>query len=160
LTTSIRRRFQAMRRGSERGFTMIEVIVSSGIFMVVISAAIVAIVNAQRASHAAQQRVDAANIAQFIIAKARADANAGKINGQGGLQFPSATGAGIASKSAMETFTVSRYIQFAAPLTTQCSPGTLFTIAVKVYQGQITITDANKGKYLAQSRSVVACPPA
>lgn len=157
MLTSIRNRIARVTRGPDRGFTMIEVLVSFAIFMAVMSATMVAIVNAQRASHSTQQRVDASNVAQFFIAKARADANANRINGQGGDTILSATGAGLTGKAAQEKFTVSRNISFAAPQTTQCSPGTIFTIAVKVYQGT-TIKDA--AKYLARSESVVACPPA
>lgn len=158
----IRLQLTRVTHGGDRGFTMIEAIVSAVIFMVVISAAITAIVNAQRASHATQQRVDASNVAQFFIAKARADANASKINGQGGSQFPSYTGGNVVGKAAAEQFTVWRYIQFAEPDTTQCSPGTAFSIVVRVYKGNVSITDANKNSlsYLAQSSSVVACPPA
>jgi hypothetical protein len=134
---------------------MIEAVMSFTIFAVVVMFAMDGIVNALKASHAAQQRADAANVAQFIIAKARADANANKIDGQGGVTTLANAGSGLAGQAASEVFSVVRTISFAAPQTTQCSPGTAFTIDVKVYQGAST-----SGKFLARSDSVVACPPA
>jgi type II secretory pathway pseudopilin PulG len=138
----------AALRGDDAGFTLLEVVVSFTLFVIVAGGAMYGIVNALQASHTSQQRVDAANVAQSFIAAAQADAE--KTSKEAGRQVLSTVGGGSAAE---EQFTVVRWISFRNPDATQCSPGNTFTVNVVVSQAQT-------GKYLARSDSVIACPPA
>ena len=134
------------------GFTLLEAVVSFVLFAVVMGSAMYGIVTALNASHSSQQRVDAANVAQEYVAAARA--NPQQAVTESGQQHFAAVGGGTGGNAATEQFTVVRYITFAAPNQSQCTPGTTFTVNVVVYQGA-----SAAGQYLARNDSVVACPP-
>jgi type II secretory pathway pseudopilin PulG len=153
---ALHRRLRPSGRGGvatgDEGFTLVEVLTSFTLFVVVAATATYGILGSQRASHASQQRVDAANVAQALVADARAKATTiGVENGH-----VISTGVGNGATYAREQFTAKRWIIFSWPNATQCSPGTTFAVNVLVYQG--SATDASH--LLARSDSVVACPPA
>lgn len=140
------------RLRSDDGFTLLEGIVSFVLFVAVMGAAMNAIDSSLTASHVSQQRVDAANVAQAFVAQARS--NPQQAIGESGKQYFPAVGGGTSGNATTEKFTVVRYITFAAPNESQCTPGSTFTVNVLVYQGSST-----SGRYLARNDSVVACPP-
>ena len=68
-------RVRAVRDG-DAGFTLLEVVVSFVLFAIVALSATAAIANSVKASSATTNRVTAANIAQQVLAQARADQTA------------------------------------------------------------------------------------
>jgi prepilin-type N-terminal cleavage/methylation domain-containing protein len=128
------------------GFTLVEVLVSFVIFAAVAGSAATGIVNALRASHVSQQRVDAADVAQSFVADAISTAT--KVVPEEGKTIISNVGDGIVAGG--ETFTVIRWITFDAGDT--CHPGALFTVNIEVHQAQTN-------QFLARSDARVACPP-
>jgi prepilin-type N-terminal cleavage/methylation domain-containing protein len=150
--SSIRDRLHRRVRASadgDGGFTLIEVLVAFTIFAIVMGGAIYGIVSALNASHVSQQRIAAANVAQSFIADAQAKA------ATIALENDKQTSAfsGNSSGAGREEFSVHRWITFGSTGATQCRPGTTFTVSVVVDQAQT-------GKFLARTDSVVACPPA
>ena len=161
MTARIRRRIvdRVRRAGcgdlaSDGGFTLIEAVVSFALFVVISTTAIYSITNALQASHRSQRRVDAANVAQYVVAQARALASANKVSPDSGTSYTTTVGNG--SSASLEKFTYRRWIVFSTPGATECSAGTTFTVNVEVYQG----TTVSSSTFLARSDSVVACPPA
>ena len=161
MTARIPRRIADRVRGagssaaaSDGGFTLIEAVVSFALFVVISTSAIYSITNALQASHRSQRRVDAANVAQEVVAQARAAANANTVHPDSGTSYTIPVGNGTGAS--LEQFTYRRWIVFSAVGATECSAGTTFTVNVEVYQG----TTASASNFLARSDSVVACPPA
>lgn len=123
----------------EAGFTLIEALVSFVIFAVVASSATYAIINALNASHVSQQRVDAADVAQAVVADAIINANTiAEIPPPGTVSTPNV---------GLELFTVVETITGSG----SCTTGKMFTVNVEVYQKQ---TD----QFLARSDARVSCP--
>jgi Tfp pilus assembly protein PilV len=140
LLTALRRRLRhASSATRDAGFSLLEVMVAFTIFTILCGTATVAIVSALNAAHSSQQRIDAANVAQSIIAKSQAEAQ----NAANG------TFTYTASVKQSEDFTVHSTIAFNGGATT-CSPGGSFVVNVAVYQQQTN-------KFLARSDSVVTC---
>lgn len=148
----IRRRTVA-EDASDAGFTLIEALVSFVVFAVVATSASVAIVRALHASHLTQQRVEAADVAQYVVGDAIRNATTiaelpppGKTisSGVGG-----ADGAGH-SIAESEQFRVVETIVYDTG--GSCSTGTMFTVNVEVYQAQAP------SQFLARSDARVACP--
>ena len=138
---SLGRRLPCAARGDE-GFTVLEAVVSFVLFAVVIGGATTGIVNSERAAHLTQKRVDAANLAQQYVNRARADRATVKSGTSG---FTASVG--------KESFRGSRTIAFDGSSVTQCpagATGTTFTVVVKV-------SDANSGTFLARSDARVLC---
>jgi prepilin-type N-terminal cleavage/methylation domain-containing protein len=135
--------------GVDGGFTLLEVVVSFAIFATVMGGAMYGITSALQASHGSQQRVAAANVAQSFIAQAQANAATIAVEVDKQTDASSGKTTGVSK----EEFIVHRWITFGAGGATQCSVGTTFTVSVVVDQAQT-------GKFLARSDSVVACPPA
>ena len=134
----------------DAGFTLLEVIVSFVLFVVISTFTLYSVTNALQASHHSQQRVDAANVAQYWVAQARASANTITPDPGSSHVVTIGNNNGPASR---EQFTVKRWVVFSAPNATECSPGTTYTVNIEVYQG-------TSSTFLARSDSVVACPPA
>ncbi|MDT4891597.1 MAG: hypothetical protein QOE97_632 [Pseudonocardiales bacterium] len=138
LTTALRRRLD--RQDGDAGFSLLEVIVAFTVFTILCATATVAIVNSLNAAHGSQQRIDAANVAQSIVASTQAADRNTVSNG---------TSSFLATVKQNEDFTVQRTILFSNGATV-CSPGATFVVNVVVYQKQ-------QNKYLARSDSVVSC---
>lgn len=151
MATSDRLRKATMRLTSQAstvdaGFSLLEVVVSFGLFAAVAAGAMYGIDNALTASHESQQRVDAANVAQRFISQAITDSiTAAPEQGRTVI-----TNVGDGTNAASEEFTVIRWITFAAG--SVCHPGTTFTVNIQVRQKQT-------GAYLARSDTSIACPP-
>ena len=140
LKTALSRRLHRMRSaGRDAGFTILEIMVAFTIFTAICASATVAVVNALNAAHGNQQRIDAANVAQSILAQTQALAEAQR-NG---------TTSSTATVRQSETFVWQRTIQFGGTAT-QCSPGASFTVHLLVYQQQTN-------KFMARTDSVIAC---
>jgi type II secretory pathway pseudopilin PulG len=144
-------RLSRMRDGQrDAGFTVLEALVSFVIFAIVATTASYGLAKSIDASHASEQRVDAADVAQYFVADAIRRANTippveGKTiySGVGGTDT---TGAQYA---AVEQFTVVETIAFDNP--GSCNSGTLFWVHVIVKQAQ-------SNAFLARSDARVACP--
>lgn len=131
--------------GPDAGFSLLEVVVSFVIFAIVAASAMAAMTSATKASHKSQQRVDAANVAQFYVAQAQN--NTAGVRSETNKQYS----AGVEN----EAFTVLRSVTFPARAT-QCSPGVQFTVSVLVYQAQAYARSTGSG-FLARSDSVITC---
>lgn len=140
---------RAKSRGgtADAGFSLLEVVVSFGLFAIVAGGAMYGIDNALTASHQSQQRIDAANVAQRFIAQAITDAVT--VAPEQGRTVISNVGDG--THAASEQFTVIRWITFGGGSST-CHPGTTFTVNIEVKQAQ-------SGVGLARSDTSIACPP-
>ncbi|HEV7203941.1 MAG TPA: type II secretion system protein [Jatrophihabitans sp.] len=149
-TTSLIRRIRDRigPSGRDGGFTLIEVIVAFAVFAIVSATAATAIYRSIRTSHLNQQRVDAAAVAQSLIAQAIALANKNTVATEPGHPFLTTVGT---KGSAAEQLTAARTITFDAGDT--CAPGVLFTVSV-------VVTQAQSGQFLARSDTRIACPPA
>jgi prepilin-type N-terminal cleavage/methylation domain-containing protein len=141
-TRAARDRFRRVvsGRGNDAGFSLLEVVVSFVIFAIVAGSATAAIVSALRASHGSQQRVDAAQVAQAFVAQTQASPGA----------VQPETNQPYTASVKNEQFTVSRSIVFSNSGTTSCTSGMYFTV-------HVTVAQAQTGKFLARSDSVVTC---
>jgi type II secretory pathway pseudopilin PulG len=134
---------------SDAGFTLIETLVSFLIFTVVATSAAYGINNALQASHVAQQRVDAADLAQYFISDAILRANTiPPVEGKTILSNISTKDTSGNHNSQQETFNVIETVRFD---TGSCNSGRLFTVNVEVHQAQTN-------QFLARSDARVACP--
>lgn len=126
---------------SDAGFTLLEALISFVIFAAVASSATYAIINALNASHLSQQRVDAADVAQAMVADAILKANTiAEIPPPGHTTTPNV---------GVEQFKVVETIVYDTG--GSCTTGKMFTVNVLVYQKQTE-------KFLARSDARVACP--
>jgi type II secretory pathway pseudopilin PulG len=145
-------RLSRMRdRQDDAGFTVLEALVSFVIFAIVATTASYGLVEAINASHASEQRVNAAQVAQFWVADAimRASTIGGTpVEGQTTYSDVGGTSNGV-GYAAAERYTVVETITFDNP--GSCLTGTLFWVNVVVKQYQ---TNA----FLARSDARVACP--
>ena len=134
----------------DAGFTVLEALISFVVFAIVATTASYGLVKAIDASHASQQRVDAADVAQYIL---------GDVLRTAGLQAPvegktifshvgdsRTTGPRYASN---EEFTAIQTIVFDTP--GSCNTGTAFWVHIVVRQAQTN-------KFLARTDARVACP--
>jgi prepilin-type N-terminal cleavage/methylation domain-containing protein len=137
------------RDTSDAGFTLIESIVSFVIFAIVAASASTAIVHAMRSAHETQQRVDAAQVAQYFISDAIRRANTIPPT-EGRTVITNVGGAGTTDTrhAEPEQFTVIETVRFDAG---SCISGRLFTVNVEVRQAQTNV-------FLARSDARVACP--
>lgn len=137
-------------RQRDAGFTVLESLVSFVIFAIVASTASYGLVEAIQASHSTEQRVDAADVAQYFVADAiRRASTIPPVEGKtiySGVGGTDATGAQYA---AVEQYTVVETIAFDNP--GSCNSGTLFWVHVIVKQSQ-------SNTFLARSDARVACP--
>lgn len=145
LAHRVRNRYLHVARGADAttdaGFSLLEVIVSFVIFAVVAGSATAAIVSALRASHSSQQRVDAAQVALQFVSDAQR--NPGSMQPESNKTFPTV---GVQN----EQFSVTRSIVFSNSGTTTCTSGMYFTV-------HVTVNQAQTGKFLARSDTVVTC---
>jgi type II secretory pathway pseudopilin PulG len=134
----------------DSGFTLIEAIVSFVIFVTVATSTSVVIYNMQRAARISQQRVDAAGVAQSIVADAIVRALT--IAPVAGQPVPATFGdycQGTGLKTAeCEQFSAVENVTFDNG---SCITGRLFTVNVVVSLKQT-------GQVLARSDARVACP--
>jgi prepilin-type N-terminal cleavage/methylation domain-containing protein len=134
-------RIRAVRDGDgDRGFTLLEVLVSFVLFAIVAAGASTSIVSALNASHGSQQTVDAANVAQTFIASTQANTLAVR------AEDKKTYSASVKN----EQFTVTRTINFIPARAPQCTPGITFTV-------NVTVAQAQTSKFLARSDAVVTC---
>lgn len=130
----------AAHRGSDAGFTVLEVLVAFSLFVLAASTATFALYTSINASHISQQRGAAAGVAQSYIAQAAA--NSATVAPESAKPYSATVGS--------EQFTVLRSITFSLAGETQCARGSSFTVNVVVNQSQTS-------KFLARSDSVIAC---
>ena len=145
-----------LRRGADTldsGFTLLEALVSFAVFAIVVTGASVAIVKALRASHSTQQRIEAADVAQYYVANAIREANTIAEIPAPGTSFPAGVGddeqaqkSGIAESEGFKVVETVIYDTGGS-----CNTGTMFTVNVEVYQQQTN-------QFLARSDARVACP--
>jgi type II secretory pathway pseudopilin PulG len=134
---------------SDAGFTLIEALVSFVIFATVATTAAMGINNALNASHVAQQRIDAADVAQFFISDAIRRANTiPPVEGKTILSNVSTKDSSGQQHAQQEQFTVIETVRFDVG---SCNSGRLFTVNVEVHQAQTN-------RFLARSDARVACP--
>jgi len=131
-------RHRLLTADGDKGFTLLEVIVSFVLFAIVASSATYAIVSALNASHGSQQHIDGANVAQTFIADQQQNAQSAT-NGSK-TYTPSVKN---------EDFVVTRTITFFAG-GTACNPGGSYRVNVTVNQKQTN-------KFLARSDTVITC---
>jgi prepilin-type N-terminal cleavage/methylation domain-containing protein len=130
----------------DRGFSMLEVVVSFVLFAIVAAGAATGIVSAIKASHTSQQRVNAANMAQQDIARVLAAYDAGTVPSE------STYTASVTN----EEFSVHRTVGYVDSsgaddtAATTCGTGIAFKVHVVVSQTQ-------SSKVLARSDTVIAC---
>ena len=146
----VRARWAATVGTRDTGFTLIEAIVSFVIFVTVATSTSVVIYNMQRTARVSQQRVDAADVAQTIVADAIVrSATIAPVAGQQILStlgdFCQSTGV---QTSECEQFTAVENVTFDNG---SCNTGRLFTVNVVVSQRQ-------SSQVLARSDARVACP--
>lgn len=148
----VRHRAARVVRGTSRdaGFTILEALISFLVFAVVATSSSVAIYNALKASRTTQQRVDAADLAQFFISKAIREASTiPPVEGNTILTGVGDTGqAGTGHTAEGEQFNVIETVKFDAG---SCNSGRLFTVNVEIRQAQTN-------QFLARSDARVACP--
>lgn len=145
----------ARLRNAQRdaGFTVLEALVSFIVFTIVATSASYGLVKAIDASHKSQQRVDAADVAQALVADAIR--RAGEIGGtpSEGTTVYAGVGPKIdepdGSSKDSEAFTVVETITYDTP--GDCNLGNLFWVHILVKQEQ-------SGQVLARSDARVACP--
>lgn len=147
-----RHRLAARLRTAQRdaGFTVLEALISFVVFAIVATTASYGLIKSIEASHASQQRVDAADVAQYFIGDAIRRANT--IAPTEGRTIYSHVGGSDASGSAHaaeEQFTVVQTVTF--DTAGSCNSGTLFWVHVLVRQAQTN-------QFLARSDARVACP--
>jgi hypothetical protein len=105
--------------------------------------------NALNASHVAQQRIDAADVAQFFISDAIRRANTiPPVEGKTILSNVSTKDSSGQQHAQQEQFTVIETVRFDVG---SCNSGRLFTVNVEVHQAQTN-------RFLARSDARVACP--
>jgi type II secretory pathway pseudopilin PulG len=150
----IRHRLASMRDGTrDAGFTVLEALISFVVFAIVATSASYGLVKAITASHVSQQRVDAADIAQFFVADAIRQA--GEIGGTPPEGQTTYAGVGPADLHDpahpwySENFTVVETVIYDTP--GDCLLGNLFWVHVVVKQRET-------GQFLARSDARVACP--
>jgi type II secretory pathway pseudopilin PulG len=136
----------------DAGFTVLEALVSFVVFAVVATTASYGLVQAIDASHASQQRVDAADVAQYFIAEAIRRAGEIQAPPEGNVIY-----AGVGPKLSdgtptgkdSEAFTVTEIVAYDTP--GSCNIGNLFWV-------HVVVTQANTNQFLARSDARVACP--
>jgi type II secretory pathway pseudopilin PulG len=144
-----RRLRAAAGRSADAGFTLVEALVSFVIFAVVATSATMGIINALNASHVAQQRIDAANVAQAFISDAiRRATTIPPVEGKTIISNVSSKDASGNAVAGEEQFTVVEWVRFDSG---SCNSGRLFTVNVEVHQAQTN-------QFLARSDARVACP--
>jgi type II secretory pathway pseudopilin PulG len=145
----------AMLRGAQRdaGFTVLEALVSFIVFAIVATSASYGLVKAIDASHKSQQRVDAADVAQALVADAIRRAGAiGGTPAEGTTVYAGVGPTFVASDGTTkdsESFTVVETVAYDTP--GDCNLGNLFWVHIVVKQQQ-------SGQVLARSDARVACP--
>jgi type II secretory pathway component PulJ len=142
----------AQLRAAQRdaGFTVLEALISFVIFAIVATTASYGLVKSIEASHASQQRVDAADVAQYFIADAIRRANTiPPVEGKTIFSRVGGSDAAGNTNAAEEQFTVVETVAYDDP--GSCNSGTLFWVHVIVRQAQ-------NSKFLARSDARVACP--
>jgi type II secretory pathway pseudopilin PulG len=142
----------AMLRGAQRdaGFTVLEALISFVVFAIVATTASYGLVKAIDASHASQQRVDAADVAQYFVADAIRRANTiPPVEGKTIFSHVGGSDASGTAHASEEQFTVVETIAYDNP--GSCNTGTLFWVHVIVRQAQ-------SSDFLARSDARVACP--
>jgi type II secretory pathway pseudopilin PulG len=148
----IRHRLAARLRTAQRdaGFTVLEALISFVVFAIVATSASFGLVKAIGASHASQQRVVAADVAQYFVGDAIRRANTiAPVEGQTIYSHVGGANASGVPYAADEEFTVVQTVTF--DTAGSCNTGTLFWVHVIVRQAQ---TD----QFLARSDARVACP--
>jgi prepilin-type N-terminal cleavage/methylation domain-containing protein len=147
-------------REDDAGFTVLELLVAVVIFVIVATSAAIGILNAMKATHETQQRVDAADVAQFIVGQAIRNAETTDEIPTPGKPIVSTIGGKDAAGhqfASAEQFIAVETVEF--PPSGSCNTGTYFTVKVRVYQG--TAADSSgmpTGHFLARSDARVACP--
>lgn len=132
----------------DAGFTVLEALISFVVFAIVASSASYGLVKAIAASHASQQRVDAADVAQFILGNVLRTANTQTPHE--GTSHPAVGDTSTSGAYASdEEFTATETVVFDTP--GSCNTGTAFWVHIVVRQRQ---TNA----FLARTDARVACP--
>jgi len=147
----IRHRLARMRDAQrDAGFTVLEALISFVVFAIVATTASYGLVKAIDASHASQQRVDAADVAQFILGNVIRTANTvAPEEGKTIFSHVGDSSDGGPTYASDEEFTAVQTIVFDSA--GSCNTGTLFWVHIVVRQAQ---TD----QFLARSDARVACP--
>jgi type II secretory pathway component PulJ len=146
-TDRLRRRMRRAAGTSDAGFTLLEALVSFVVFATVLVSASVAIVNAMHASHITQERVQAADQAQAIVAEAIRKANTiAQIPPPGETLNPHIGDNAGTERTDFKVVETVVYDNGGS-----CDTGTMFTVNVEVYLVQT-------GRFLARSDARVACP--
>ena len=134
----------------DAGFTVLEALISFVVFAIVATTASYGLVKAIEASHASQQRVDAADVAQYFIGDAIRRANTiAPTEGRTIYSHVGGSDSAGNTNAAEEQFTVVQTITF--DTSGSCNSGTLFWVHVVVRQAQTS-------QFLARSDARVACP--
>jgi hypothetical protein len=119
------------------------------LFTVVATSAALGINNALQASHVAQQRIDAADLAQYFVSDAILRANTiPPVEGKTIFSNISTKDTSGNYNAQQEKFNVIETVRFESG---SCNSGRLFTVNVEVHQAQTN-------QYLARSDARVACP--
>jgi type II secretory pathway pseudopilin PulG len=134
----------------DAGFTVLEALISFVIFAIVATTASYGLVEAIDASHTSQQRVDAADVAQFILGNViRTADTAAPEEGKTIFSHVGGQDAAGVEHASDEEFTAVETVVFDTP--GSCNSGTLFWVHIVVRQAQ---TDT----FLARTDARVACP--
>jgi type II secretory pathway pseudopilin PulG len=149
----IRHRLASMRAAErDAGFTVLEALVSLIVFVVVATSASYGLIKAIDASHGSQQRVDAANIAQYFVAEAIRKAGEIQQTPPEGSTLYSGVGPTFVSAQGntdSESFNVTETVIYDTP--GNCPAGNLFWV-------HVVVTQAQTNRFLARSDARVACP--
>jgi type II secretory pathway pseudopilin PulG len=135
-------RYAVRDQGRDEGFTLLEAVVSFALFAFVIAGATTGIVSSLKASQGSQQRVGAANAAQFYVDQARSDSTLP-------VKYPDHT---YTSSVGKESYTVERSFSFDAGAT-QCGTGVTYVVHVKVWAAGISTATIP----LARSDARISC---
>lgn len=149
----IRRRLAHDTDTQDAGFSLLEALISFVVFAAVATGASFGIVKALNSTHLTQQRVEAADVAQYFVADAIRTASTIAEIPPPGQTISFGVGAdGLTdahSYAEGEGFKVVETIVYDTG--GSCNTGTMFTVNVEVYQAQTS-------QFLARSDARVACP--